>query len=658
MAKGSWLTAVATLLMLAEGGIGMAAKEHEPYAGTRIYWDVTSERTMFYGGYYGRIRQLNDGRLMLIASGTNGIVVSYSADKGSTWTEEATLVSNGDQLPITAPDLIQLSNGTIIVAYNPRPSTPYSEERRFGIRTIRSTDNGQTWSSPSFVYDASYLFDDGCWEPYLLELPSGEVQCYFSNEGRFTTTSEQEIVVSRSFDQGVTWGDIERVSYRAGSRDGMPAAIITDAGEIVVTIEDNGHPNYSNFHVTTVRCSLDDNWSTWVDANSANRSMIFANESDKPYISAAPYLCRLKNGATVASWQGNHDRPTITDLEYFDMFVAVGDADARNFKAITQPFSVPLTSHADWNSLAVDDDGTLYAISTVAQSLKTSSVHIMKGYAMDGFEANYGTPTIDGSFSKDIWTKKNAQQVYMGVTTRNRATMDFLYDRENLYFFARVVDRTLFTDKVDNDGVFLYLDTKNACDTYPQDGMFKLFLNANGEVDFWSGNNNKWVSGEAPDGLQFVVNAKSSYYDMELAIPWKAMGYDSVPVDNDMRCNIEVRDRRDGELVLESIADTDARQSWTWPEFHLTYDDRASIGEAVADVLVATTVGIHNGNMHIVAGREMTAITVHSAAGLQVAAVKPNIAVADVDVSGFTGVAVVSIVYANGTIEHRKVIVK
>jgi hypothetical protein len=90
----------------------------------------------------------------------------------------------------------------------------------------------------------------------------------------------------------------------------------------------------------------------------------------------------------------------------------------------------------------------------------------------------------------------------------------------------------------------------------------------------------------------------------------------------------------------------------------LTYDDRASIGEAVADVLVATTVGIHNGNMHIVAGREMTAITVHSAAGLQVAAVKPNIAVADVDVSGFTGVAVVSIVYANGTIEHRKVIVK
>ena len=62
----------------------------------------------------------------------------------------------------------------------------------------------------------------------------------------------------------------------------------------------------------------------------------------------------------------------------------------------------------------------------------------MKGYAMSGFEAGYGTPEIDGSFVGETWTAKNAAQVFMGVKTRNRATMDFLYDNDNLYFFGRV----------------------------------------------------------------------------------------------------------------------------------------------------------------------------------------------------------------------------
>ena len=130
----------------------------------------------------------------------------------------------------------------------------------------------------------------------------------------------------------------------------------------------------------------------------------------------------------------------------------------------------------------------------------------------------------------------------MGVKTRNRATMDFLYDNDNLYFFGRVIDRTIFTDKSDNDGIFLYLDLANACDTYPQEGMFRLFLNANGEVELSSGGNNRWIHAETPAGVKFVAKLQKNYYDMELAIPWKALGFDAPPVDKLMRCNIEVRD--------------------------------------------------------------------------------------------------------------------
>ncbi|MER8277485.1 hypothetical protein, partial [Acinetobacter baumannii] len=81
---------------------------------------------------------------------------------------------------------------------------------------------------------------------------------------------------------------------------------------------------------------------------------------------------------------------------------------------------------------------------------KGNAIYSMTGYAKKGFEASYGTPVINGSSSKETWTKKNARQILLGSnSTRNLATMDFLYDENNLYFYARVIDRNIFTDKID-----------------------------------------------------------------------------------------------------------------------------------------------------------------------------------------------------------------
>jgi hypothetical protein len=647
-------TIIATSLLLAATAVPAGARSHAAYDGSRIFWDLNSLKIAFPSGIYSRLIQLQDGRLMAAAEGGGGIMVSYSSDNGSTWSASELIVRAGDRVPLAVPDLIQLTDGTIIVGYNPRPSSPYSEDRRFGIRAMRSTDNGATWSSPIFIYDASWTYEDGCWEPSFLELPSGELQCYFANEGPFTTSSEQEISVSRSFDGGLTWSEPDRVSYRAGSRDGMPVPILTDNDDIAVIVEDNGQPGYSGFRATVVRSSLADNWSEWVDGSSSKRNMIFANAEDKTDMSAAPYLRKLKTGETIASWQGMKGRTSE-----LDMFVAVGDVDARNFKATTQPFTLDQSTHSLWNSVAVVDDGSVFAVGSHGTSSGGTEVKVIKGYPMTGFTANYGTPTIDGAFTNETWTKKNAQQVFMGQITRNRATMDFLYDRDNLYFFARVIDRTIFTDKVDNDGIFLYFDTKNVCDTYPQEGMFKLFLNVNGEVEFWSGNSNKWVSGDTPDGLQFVVKTKSSYYDMEVAIPWKSMGYDAAPMDNDMRCNIEVRDRRDGSIVTDAISETDARQSWTWPEFHLTYDDRASVGNVMADQLSATvTAKVSGRKLHLTSTALMNQVSVFAASGQQLHKERPLASEATIDMGGFVGVAVAEVKMADGSQQRIKFIVK
>ena len=207
------------------------------YNGSRIFWDSRSPVTIFNGGY-GRLIELADGRLLACCE-SGGIKISFSSNKGQTWTTPTLIAPNSNDTPNCVPDLIQLSDGTIIVGYNPRPSVPYTEDRHFGIRLRRSTDGGNTWSDEIFVYNADYRFENGCWEPSFLELPSGELQLYFADESPYTTSGEQQISLYRSYDGGLTWTEPQRISFRAGYRDGMPVPVLlSDKRNIVVAIEE------------------------------------------------------------------------------------------------------------------------------------------------------------------------------------------------------------------------------------------------------------------------------------------------------------------------------------------------------------------------------------------------------------------------------------
>ena len=112
------------------------------YNGSRIFWDARTPVNIFSGGGYGRLIELSDGRLLACCE-SGGIKVSFSTNKGRTWSPATLIAPNANNTPNCVPDLIQLSDGTIIVGYNPRPSQPYTEDRRFGIRLRRSTDLGR-----------------------------------------------------------------------------------------------------------------------------------------------------------------------------------------------------------------------------------------------------------------------------------------------------------------------------------------------------------------------------------------------------------------------------------------------------------------------------------------------------------------------------------
>jgi hypothetical protein len=530
-----------------------------PYNSSRLFWDSTNPYVVFSSGVYSRIIELQDGRLMACCEGA-GIKISFSSDKGKTWTTPTKIVQNVNNIPNCVPDVIQLSDGTLIVAYNPRPSVPYSPDRLFGIRCKRSTDGGKNWSEEIWVNDASYTFSDGCWEPSMLELPSGEVQLYFSDEGPYTSSNEQQISMCRSLDRGKTWTSAQIVSYRKGHRDGMPVPILLqDNSTIVVAIEDNGC-GYGDFVPATVRCLLETNWNNyWVDANSGNR--LAAPDYDFCALAkgGAPYLRKLTSGETVLSHQSalnNGDKRT--------MYAYVGDKDAKNFKSMTRPFILQADQQALWNSLCVLKDGTILAVASINGTIK-----MVTGLAMTQFTANYSTPVVDGKQRfNDHYFTTNHNQVKMGSGLGHEVAMDFAYDSDSLYFFCRAADNTQQAEGSNVDGVRLYVETAGAVAVRPMKTSYNYYCELNGNVSRFSGGDRGGWDSSISNGAHLAVKRYIGYYIMELAIPWEDMQL-AGPPSNDMRVNIVLYDATAEGIATETIPDAKAQKTWTWMPLQL-----------------------------------------------------------------------------------------
>lgn len=584
-----------------------------PYQGSRIFWDLTSRRQVFPNGNYARIIQLKDGRLLATCE-NNGIVIAFSSDKGATWSTPTRIVENTNNIPNCVPDLIQLADGTIIIAYNPRPSKPYTEDRKFGIRCKRSTDNGVSWSKEIFVNDAQHTFEDGCWEPSMLQLPSGELQLYFADEGPYTTSNEQQISLSRSFDGGLTWSAPQKVSFRASHRDGMPSPVLlADQSSIVVAIEDNGWEGIDDFFPTTVRCSLTDNWSNgyFVDANSENRHKA---HNVKEAHGGAPYLRVLPWGETVLSWQSKYNNG-----DHYNMLTAVGDEKAENFHAISNPFRIENTQQGMWNSVAVIDTGVVAAVSSIG-----GVIEMIKGYPMRQFEATKGTPQIDGKTTlKEGYVQAAANQVKMGAQTGTRSTADFAYDSDNLYFIAKVTDRTPFLNVAQGDGVRLLIDTNGEPADRISETTFMIFLRRDGKLQAWRGNNGQWKAIDT-EGFTLQTVSTNASYTVEASIPWNKLSLEIAPTDKLISTNIEVQDRQQTTTLTERIPDARQTIPSTWMRFHLQSDGGTSGIKQTDSGMQQIHIVAKANSLDIKSAKAMKKVDVYSSAGMLLASFTTN----------------------------------
>lgn len=565
---------IVCLLLSAVVSYGAIAKRVEPYEGSRIFWDMRSQQQLFDDGWYARMIQLQDGRLLAASESGWNVIIRYSEDMGKTWTPQQSVFFPPSGLRYFDVDLYQLSDGKIIITYNigfPDESVP---DGRFGVRLRISEDNGATWSDDIFVYDGERTFDNGTWEPNILELPSGEVQLYVSDEAPYTHSGEQCIQLFRSFDKGYTWSGPETISFRPGARDGMPTSLLL-GDEIVVTIEDNGWPGMSSFIPVTVRTTLEDNWKSGaVGATSPKREQIIDYDWCPTTFGGAPYMRLMQTGETILSRQSFFKSG---EYSLMNMYVYVGDKNGRGFKAMSQPFPDNLDSRIsiEVNSVSVVGDNTIIALGGYGAGGTDNRRHVdlVVGEPVKLFKAYYGTPVVDGVVAADEYHSPQAYQVKMGSNNLSRNVYaDFNYDDNYLYFVCSVDDDTPMGSQdaslPQKDGVRLLIDADDVCDDTPVKGMYEFFFQPDGTVECMQGDGGAWTAHNS-DGTLLKVTKSSGNYVIEAAIPWGVLGKESTPLQQRMAMAIEVDDKRGDSFKTETIPDARHDQSWTWMEFRL-----------------------------------------------------------------------------------------
>lgn len=328
--------------------------------GVTIRWKADSSHFVCPGGY-ARIKEVGNKYALVYNVGRTA-VIRFSEDKCESWSNPIE-VAKGDNYLYTNCELLQLESGTLLYTWNARPlrdtGLPYK------IMYATSNDGGESWGEALDLYVAGTTPRSGCWEPVALQLPSGEVHIYFANEAPYTKSSEQEISLMRSHNDGKSWSYAERVSFRAGSRDGMAVPIyLTHSAEIAIAIEDNGVRGAFKPVIIRTRNNWRDGFVSGQDERREEALTAKCAVHDTIY-AGAPYLIRLGEKNTLLSVQSTEGRKG-RGHKFSNMQVYVGDRSARNFCNRSTPMPhLNADGSALWNSLAQIDDKRVIAVMTV-----------------------------------------------------------------------------------------------------------------------------------------------------------------------------------------------------------------------------------------------------------------------------------------------------
>lgn len=344
---------------------------------------------------YPRMTHLDNGQIACFYhGGTVGtpfqsIFMQKTSDNGQTWSEPVTVLSilwdeyKDIYRRFINPEIMRMQNGDYLftvtaIGINDTNETDHT-------LAMVSSDGCNTWSKPVIVGSGR------SWEPMVVQLPEGELELFVSSEAQWwgvVNPMPQEILCSRSTDNGQTWTEYIRASYSENRRDGMPSAVVMQGNKGVLfsieVINNNGFGSPS-----LIRRDLAGEWDPkpWTGTASDYRWHVQMAMNNGWTDGAAPYTIQLKTGEIVVMsqvnpkggiWQTAYPRVTICDN------TGHGWSDATKSTPVG---AMPSNEGFYYGSLFQADDNTVWlAASHVSYSGSTaqwSRIKLLKGTIVD-----------------------------------------------------------------------------------------------------------------------------------------------------------------------------------------------------------------------------------------------------------------------------------
>ncbi len=515
--------------------------------------------------YYPRVRKLNDGSYIMSYHATRlgSTVYVVTSKNGVSWSAPQAVLSAGehptydDKIYYMTPDLCVLKDGTIILVSAFRANTNYSKHvDANGLVITMSKDNGRTWSSPQKIYTGT------CWEPFIMQTSSGEIQVYFTQTGHLLAihgwSADRRsscVGLLRSNDGGKTWTQCvdysaqivmqEFVYHKNGydyMNDQMPVAVELNNGTIALVAEYyNAKDSYKlSFAYST------DNWAKSLGFNEVGPSTLRGSVMS----GAGPYIDQFISGETVLSAHGTK------------MSTYIGSSNATNFKNEYQPFP---ENKGHWSSVFVDSShsviGTMAATLAGTTDAPTSTaIDVGRMYLNHVIYAKGSTITLDGK--TDDWAN-NTSALFIGSDSQAQMSMRFSYDENYVYVLYERLDDYLMEG--DAEGIYIPLEGNRYY-------LIKMGIDGVTSSFYFDGEN---MIKKNVEGLEFAAtivggvgdSSKDTGKILEIAIPRSIVSFasDGVFMFNATLYNTDKNANNSDNF---SNVDTTARN--TWQRIYLT----------------------------------------------------------------------------------------
>lgn len=512
---------------------------------------------------YARLKRLADGSWILFNhygdGGANGFDVHYATSPDlENWTYRGKLLEryvitnsrgNQDKRVFTNPNAIVLSNGDLLAFASYRANMSYNYldcQYDHGIVILRSTDNGRTWSDPQEIYHGPN------WEAHMVELPSGELQCYFSESRPWISGGHSGTSMVVSADRGATWSpELDQTPYRVIRQhwvnsdkdatfytDQMPVVVrLNNSSKLAAALESavscvNGNTSYA------ISFAYSNDKGQWDRLEGDETGP--ADRQSNLFDGAAPFLVQFPSGETLVSY-GLSSR----------MNMRLGDAEARTFG---EPF-VALPGRGSWGCLELN--GSHEAIAAMRNSENSGDITI----ALARFQLNHRitatrrTVSVDGGNAE--WAATD-DALFVGEKSQAQATLRCSCDDRNVYFLVEVLDEAISRD----DYVNILLSPANEGDRLTSAARrIKVSHSGLKSTDIYAGGWRETDMGvtvqAAYDGTLSDNSDTDHGYLVEVAVPRSQLDLAS----GEILVNLVLFDSQGGE---DAICPTSSRSIATW----------------------------------------------------------------------------------------------